>query len=214
MVASAAALIGAHGVNATSFSDVLDDSGAPRGSIYHHFPGGKRQLAEDAMAWTREQVLAYQRSCRATSAPGVVEHFVALFRQAMVASECRAGCPVAGVIVDTYSGEDGLLKVGRESFRSWIGLLSRQLVNTGVPPKAARSLAMTTLASVEGALVLCRAEGTVRPLDSVEHQLSDLARSLVGPRAAPRAASTIRVRRTRGSPPGPSARTPRTGTTA
>lgn len=214
MVASAAALIGAHGVTATSFSDVLDDSGAPRGSIYHHFPGGKRQLAEDAMAWTREQVLAYQSSCRATSAPGVVEHFVALFRQAMVSSECHAGCPVAGVIVDTYSGEDGLLKAGRETFRSWIGLLARQLVSAGVPPRAARSLAMTTLASVEGALVLCRAEGSVRPLDSVEHQLSDLARSLAGPRATPRAVSTDRVRRTRGSPRGPSARTPRTGTTA
>ena len=45
MISSAAALIGAHGLSGTSFSDVLADSGAPRGSIYHHFPGGKRQLA-------------------------------------------------------------------------------------------------------------------------------------------------------------------------
>ena len=45
MVRSAAALFGSRGLSATSFSDVLADSGAPRGSIYHHFPGGKKQLA-------------------------------------------------------------------------------------------------------------------------------------------------------------------------
>ena len=49
MVRSAASLIRTRGVNATSFSDVLADSGAPRGSIYHHFPGGKDQLVDAAI---------------------------------------------------------------------------------------------------------------------------------------------------------------------
>ena len=64
MVRSAAALIGSQGVSATSFSDVLADSGAPRGSIYHHFPDGKKQLAEDAIRWTSDRVLAYQAQSR------------------------------------------------------------------------------------------------------------------------------------------------------
>src|SRR5438477_181964 len=50
MVRSAASLIRTRGVNATSFSEVLADSGAPRGSIYHHFPAGKKQLAEATLA--------------------------------------------------------------------------------------------------------------------------------------------------------------------
>ncbi|HEU0163488.1 MAG TPA: TetR/AcrR family transcriptional regulator, partial [Thermomicrobiales bacterium] len=62
MIASAASLIASRGVNATSFSDVLADSGAPRGSIYHHFPEGKRQLAEDAIRWTSSRVLAFMRA--------------------------------------------------------------------------------------------------------------------------------------------------------
>ncbi len=49
MVRSAASLIRTRGVTGTSFSDVLADSGAPRGSIYHHFPEGKEQLAADAI---------------------------------------------------------------------------------------------------------------------------------------------------------------------
>jgi TetR/AcrR family transcriptional repressor of lmrAB and yxaGH operons len=52
IVRSAAALFGSRGLSGTSFSDVLADSGAPRGSIYHHFPRGKKQLAEDAIGWT------------------------------------------------------------------------------------------------------------------------------------------------------------------
>ena len=53
MVATAAALLGSRGVRATSFSEVLARSRAPRGSIYHHFPGGKKELMRDAMDWLK-----------------------------------------------------------------------------------------------------------------------------------------------------------------
>src|ERR1700691_1286770 len=87
MVESAAALIGSQGMNATSFSDVVTDSGAPRGSIYFHFPGGKRELAEDAIRWTSEQVMAYIRSGDASSPSEVLRHFVALFRHVVDSSD-------------------------------------------------------------------------------------------------------------------------------
>jgi TetR/AcrR family transcriptional regulator, lmrAB and yxaGH operons repressor len=175
MVASAASLIGSRGVRATSFTEVLKDSRAPRGSIYHHFPGGKRQLVGDAMCRTSEQILAYQRTCRADTAAGVVEHFVNLFRLSLVSSQCRAGCPVAGVVIDTYDEQGPLRETARESFRSWIALLTDQLVAVGLTRADARSLSVTTLASVEGGLLLCRAEGSVAPLDQVARQLRSLA---------------------------------------
>ncbi len=177
MLASAASLLGVRGLRATSFTEVLRDSGAPRGSIYHHFPGGKRQLAADALRRTSEQILAYQRTCRADTAAGVLEHFVELFRRSLSSSACRAGCPVAGVVIDTTSPRDPLREIARASFRSWIALLTEQLVNVGTARRDARSLAVTTLASVEGGLVLCRAEGTVAPLEAVARQLRALASS-------------------------------------
>src|SRR5205814_7962688 len=73
MVRSAASLIRTRGVTGTSFSDVLADSGAPRGSIYHHFPEGKEQLAADAIKWTSERVLAHQRDCPASTPEGVLD---------------------------------------------------------------------------------------------------------------------------------------------
>jgi AcrR family transcriptional regulator len=175
MVESAASLIGSKGVAGTSFSDVISASGAPRGSIYHHFPGGKFQLAGDAMRWTKDQVLTYQRNCPSKTPDGVLDHFVDLFRQSMISSNCRAGCPVAGVLVDTYAEEDGLMQVGRESFRAWIALLAAQLHATGLTEREAESMATTALASVEGALILCRAEAGLEPLDRVNVELRAMA---------------------------------------
>jgi TetR/AcrR family transcriptional repressor of lmrAB and yxaGH operons len=171
MVRSAAALIRTRGASATSFSEVLADSGSPRGSIYHHFPNGKEQLEGDAIRWTSDRVLAHQRACPATTASGVLECFIDMWRQVVVASHGAAGCVVAGVALDTDAGEPGLIDVVRETFRSWRALLSEQLVAVGVPRGRAQAIALTTVAGMEGALILCRAEGGPGPLESVATEL-------------------------------------------
>ena len=174
MVRSAASLIRSRGVNATSFSDVLADSGAPRGSIYHHFPDGKRQLAEDAIQSTSERLLAHLRAGSPTSPSDVLERFIAMWRQVVVASAGSAGCVVAGVAIDTVPGEKELMEVVRATFRSWVAALAEELEAAGVPSARATPIAMATLAAMEGALILCRAEGDVRPLEAVAKELMGL----------------------------------------
>src|SRR3981081_2562264 len=170
MVRSAASLIRSRGLNATSFSDVLADSGAPRGSIYHNFPEGKEQLAEDAIRWTSEQVLPPLRAGTAVTASGVLKRFIAMWRQVVVASGGSAGCVVAGVAIDTNAKETGQIGVVRSTFRSWVKLLAEQLEAVGVPAGRAASIAVATLAGMEGALILCRAEGNGKPLDTVAEE--------------------------------------------
>jgi AcrR family transcriptional regulator len=174
MVESAAALIGSQGMNATSFSDVLADSGAPRGSIYFHFPGGKRELAEDAIRWTSEQVTAHMRAGSASSASQVLLHFVALFQHVVEATDGAAGCAVAGVTIDVPASDERLLVVAREAFHAWATLLAEQLVDVGLAKERANAVATTAVASVEGALILCRAERGGAPLDAVAEQLQRL----------------------------------------
>ena len=171
MVRSAAALIRTRGASATSLSEVLADSGSPRGSIYHHFPNGKKQLETDAIRWTSDRVLAHQRECPAPTASGVLECFIDMWRQVVVASHGTAGCVVAGVAIDTDARESGLIDVVRETFRSWRGLLTEQLEAVGVPPGRARPIALATVAGMEGALILCRAEGGPAPLETVATEL-------------------------------------------
>jgi AcrR family transcriptional regulator len=174
MVRGAASLIRTRGVNATSFSDVLAESGAPRGSIYHHFPNGKEQLAGDAIRWTSERVLAHQRACRASTPAGVLDCFIDMWRQVVVASGGTAGCVVAGVAIDTPAADRVLIDVVRATFRSWVDLLGEQLVAVGVPARRASRVAVATVAGMEGALILCRAEGNSAPLETVAAELKRL----------------------------------------
>ncbi len=175
MVASAASLIGTRGVNATSFSDVVTDSGAPRGSIYHHFPDGKSQLAGDALRWTSARVLAFQAAGEFATGADVLERFIGMWRGVVASSAGRSGCVVAGVALDTDSGDGmGLLDVVRATFRQWIELLTGQLEAVGLAAEAARDVATATLAGMEGALILCRAEGSAEPLERVARQLHRL----------------------------------------
>jgi len=169
MVRSAAALIAARGVSATSLSDVVAESQAPRGSIYHHFPRGKEQLAEDAVRWTSALVLAHIDS--ATGSPGdVLRHFTGLWRRVVLASNGASGCAVAGVAIDS-GAEAGLLGVAGEVFQGWSKALARQLERAGLGAGRARSIALATLAGMEGALILCRTERSVAPLDTVAAEL-------------------------------------------
>jgi AcrR family transcriptional regulator len=174
MVESAASLIAHRGVNATSFSEVVSDSGAPRGSIYHHFPDGKRELTESAIRWTSDQMLAYLRRAPVGSASEVLDYFIGIWRAVVLRSGGSAGCAVAGVAVDTV---DDPLMLGeiRSTFRSWVGVLAEQLGDSGIPTDRAVSIATTALATMEGALILCRAEGSG---DALELTAKELARLL------------------------------------
>lgn len=173
MVQSAASLISAKGVSATSFSDVVAKSGAPRGSIYHHFPGGKEQLATEAVRWTSGRVLAYLRAGTEVTPSAVLTRFTQLWRQVVVSSDAASGCVVAGVALDT-GADDGLMEVARETFHSWELVLAQQLEAAGLPTQRSRTIALATLAGMEGALILCRAEGNVQPLDDVATELMRL----------------------------------------
>lgn len=173
MICSAAALFGSRGLSATSFSDVLADSGAPRGSIYHHFPGGKKQLAEDAIGWTSGQVLAHLRGCPSDTAPGVLAWFIDLWRQSVQASGGSSGCPVAGIAIDT-GADDDLIGAAHAAFSDWIALLDGQLQAAGVPAHRAGPIATAALAAMEGALILCRVERSSQPLERVAGELMNL----------------------------------------
>jgi TetR/AcrR family transcriptional repressor of lmrAB and yxaGH operons len=174
MVRGAVSLIRSRGVNATSFSDVLAESGAPRGSIYHHFPNGKEQLAGDAIRWTSERVLAHQRACRAPTPAGVLDCFIDMWRQVVLASGGSAGCVVAGVAIDTVAADRPMIDLVRATFRSWVDLLTEQLEAVGVPGRRAARVAVAVVAGMEGALILCRAEGDSGPLETVAAELKRL----------------------------------------
>ncbi len=170
MIRCAAALIGTRGVAGASFADVLAESGAPRGSIYHYFPDGKRQLTEEAVRWTSAQILGYLASGPVDAPRAVLEHFVDLWRRAVVASDGATGCAVAGVAIDTGTDEP-LMTAVRDAFRSWIDVLAGRLRTAGLDVERSASVASLCVAAMEGSLILCRAERSVAPLEAAAGEL-------------------------------------------
>src|ERR1700753_64881 len=94
MVATGVPLLGEHRVQATSFASVFAASGAPRGSIYHHFPDGKDQLIGAAIDLAGTRALALTDSFLGRPAGEVVDGFTGLWRAVLVRSGFRAGCAV------------------------------------------------------------------------------------------------------------------------
>jgi hypothetical protein len=97
-----------------------------------------------------------------------------MWRQVVLASGGAAGCVVAGVAIDTVADDRPVIDLVRATFRSWVDLLSEQLVAVGVPVRRASRVAVAVVAGMEGALILCRAEGDSAPLETVAAELKRL----------------------------------------
>jgi len=166
MVLAAAALLGERGLVGTSFSEVLERSGAPRGSIYHHFPAGKDGLTAEAITLVGDRVLALFRHVDGERPRQVVGRIVAAWRDVMVESGCMAGCPIAAVSNERLE-HPGLGEQAAKVFAAWERTLAETLVAAGMPRAKAGGAATLILAALEGALILCRARREIAPLDAV-----------------------------------------------
>ncbi|MFC5182336.1 TetR/AcrR family transcriptional regulator [Actinomadura harenae] len=180
MVRSAAYLFRERGYSGTGFRDVIAHSGAPRGSIYHHFPGGKVQLAEDAVRYAGDFLDAGIRAAvEGGDAASAVDAFAGWWRGVLVKSGFRAGCPVVAVTVESHDDAPQLVKASADAFGRWQDTLATGLENAGASPERAARLATLIVSSVEGATILCRAERCLRPLDAVVAELKEITRTAV-----------------------------------
>lgn len=179
MVRAAARLFQERGYAATSFHDVIARSGAPRGSIYHHFPGGKEQLAAEALQWYAGRMREKLAEAQAVDSAAAIEGFLELSRRALQRSGFRAGCPIAAVALDVTPDDEHLHEAVRSAFRDWQRVLVKSLRRDGLEADAARELAQFVIATVEGALLLARVERSVRPIDDISSQLMAYVRSRI-----------------------------------
>jgi TetR/AcrR family transcriptional regulator, lmrAB and yxaGH operons repressor len=169
MVEGAARILATRGVEGTSFAEVLEATDSPRGSVYHHFPGGKPELIHAAMDLASERALTAMGDSRGQTAAVVVERFLSIWRALLERSQLTAGCAVIAVTVAASDGD--LLDHAGAIFRTWTDHLTDLLEAGGTDGASARLFAATTIAAAEGAVALCRAERSMQPFDDVESVL-------------------------------------------
>lgn len=177
MVVSAALLIRERGAHATAISDVLEHSGAPRGSAYHYFPGGRTQLLCEAVDYAGEHVAAV--IAEAGGSLELLDTLIEKYRRQLLGSDFRAGCPVVAVSVEAGEQSDRermapVVERAAAVFDRWSDLIAARVVADGVAPDRAAEFAVLATSALEGAIVLARVRRDLTPLDVVHRQLNRL----------------------------------------
>ena len=177
MVVSAALLIRERGAHPTAIADVLAHSGAPRGSAYHYFPGGRTQLLCEAVDYAGEFMAAHLG--RASSGLDALDDLFEYYRDELQRSDFRAGCPVVAVAVEAGDPDKpeqsaAVRERAAAVFARWRQVIAELLTADGVSAARSRELAVLVLSSFEGALVIARAGRDLEPVEAVHAQLRSL----------------------------------------
>jgi len=170
-------LLRRQGYASTGLNEVVARSGAPKGSLYFHFPGGKEELAVAAMQRTGEQLRAAVAGILASSedAGEAIARLIGLLGEGLERSGYSDGCPIATVTLEAAGGSESIRAAAAATFDSWLDALAQRLVKTGMSAPAATQRALLVLSAIEGALVLARATQDLAPLAAVREELRTLS---------------------------------------
>jgi TetR/AcrR family transcriptional repressor of lmrAB and yxaGH operons len=170
MIEAAWLLIAERGLEGMATREVLARTGAPRGSVYHHFPRGRTELIEAAIdrsvEWMSEQITAITPERPAD----VVRGYLDIWRRILEATDFKAGCAVAGVVVGGHD-RNMLDRSAAAYAASTVGLV--ELFNqVGVKTADAQERATLLVCAAEGAVLLARAQRSIDPLTRIADQLA------------------------------------------
>ncbi|QRP46808.1 TetR/AcrR family transcriptional regulator [Amycolatopsis sp. FDAARGOS 1241] len=177
MLDSAAELFQAQGYHATGLTQLVAAGGAPRGSLYFHFPGGKEQLAAEAVRLSSERI-AEMLSAVVAAAPdpaAAIAAVVDTLTTALTESDFQRGCPLATVALEAAAESRLIRQACDEGYRSWEHSLAEYFTRQGLPAERATSLATVVLASIEGALLFAKTRRDVAPLRAIAAHLHTTA---------------------------------------
>jgi len=158
-------LLAERGYAAMELRDVAERGKAPRGSIYHHFPRGKAQLAAEAAALDGERTReVLEQSLAKHGVKGTLRLFAEFFRRQSARHPELIGCPVAAAAL-AHPEDPELAAVATAAFTSWESPIAKALEADGISAQDAAAFAALTVSTIEGALLRTRAAGSHAPLD-------------------------------------------------
>ena len=165
LIATAIRLFRRRGYNGVGLTELLEVSGAPKGSFYHHFPAGKEALAVDAVTQAGAGIAALIEDCfaTATSMDEGAERLARVIADGFAASDYTAGCPVTGVLLDTVPQSEPLTCAGREVFDGWRAVLDRHARRLG-DTRDIDAMGEALLVAIEGGWILARITRSRTPI--------------------------------------------------
>jgi AcrR family transcriptional regulator len=155
------------GYMGTGVKQIVEEAGAPFGSLYHFFPGGKEELGAETI---RRSGALYGLLFVKFVGPDVdllsgVRDFFAGAAQTLRETDYADACPIATVALEVSSTNEELRQACADVFDAWIEGGAARFAAAGIPRKQARRLLIQMLAGLEGAFVLSRALRSTEPVD-------------------------------------------------
>ena len=166
LVRTAMRLFRRQGYASTGLQQIVAESGAPRGSLYHYFPSGKEALGESAVVLAGGMIrdMLVDLAARHPEPKDFVRAYCGVIAGWMEESGFHSGCPVATTLLETAPQSPSITRAGRRAIDGWIEVIAGVLVGGGTERRAARRHAQMIVAAMEGALILSRVRRSTRPI--------------------------------------------------
>jgi len=163
---TSAELFRRQGYMGTGLKQLVAEAGAPFGSIYHFFPGGKEELGAETIRRSGELYLQLfvAIAAEAPDAPSAVSDFFAGAAETLVETDYSDACPIATVALEVASTNDTLRQATADVFESWIDASTAYYTAAGLSDEKARALSLSILSLLEGAFIFSRAMRSTEPM--------------------------------------------------
>jgi TetR/AcrR family transcriptional regulator, lmrAB and yxaGH operons repressor len=177
LIDSAATLFRRQGYAATGLNQILDDAGARPGSLYHHFPRGKQQLAAAVVDAAGSDIERLLRRFLATGRPvaDIVDRWVELLA-AGLAGDQRDGCPIEPIATESVNASRLVREASARAFNGWCAAIEERLRSDGWAAVEAQRVALAVISLIEGALILSRISGDAAALEAAKPAARTLLR--------------------------------------
>lgn len=161
LIARLACVFRESGYVAASLAALSQAAGLKRASLYHRFPGGKRQMAEEVLAaaldWLGEHVVAPLRGAgapaeRLAAATAAIDRFYDSGSQACLLN-----------MLSAPRGDGPFESAIKSAFRTLIDALAALARDAGFPAADAAARAERVVMLLQGSLVLSRGLGSRKP---------------------------------------------------
>lgn len=164
------------GYHGTGLNEIVKESGAPKGSLYHYFPEGKEQITSEAIMQAGQATARrIQDGVRGnTNAAEAIHDFVLNVADHVESSGFAAGSPLTAVALETVTKSERINSACREAYTLLVTAFKEKLLASGYSKAKADELGTFIIAAMEGGIILSRTYHTGDPLRTVAKHLKAL----------------------------------------
>ncbi len=167
-------LLELQGYYATGLNQIIKESGSPKGSLYYYFPGGKEELAVEAVGQAGNSVLQriHDNFASIDDPAESIYRFMLNVALNVELSGFRAGGPITTIAMETASSSVRLRQECDRIYNAWQSEFADKLIKGGFAELRARRLAALIIGSMEGSIILCRTSQSRKPLEDAAEEIA------------------------------------------